>query len=195
MVSRPRSHPPEEHAMTRYRFHTATTLDGFLADEHDSLDWLLSQPTAEEESIQPFDELMAAVGAIVTGRTTYDWVLEHDGAVEGAWVFTQPTFLFTHRAPAEVREGVTPVSGAPAAHRDAIEEAAAGKDVWIVGGGDLAAEFARAGMLDEVFVSIAPVTLGAGRPLLGGRFDLELLEHGTNGALLEARYRVGGERA
>jgi dihydrofolate reductase len=182
MVSRPRSHPPEEHAMTRYRFHTATTLDGFLADEHDSLDWLLSQPTAEEESIQPFDELMAAVGAIVTGRTTYDWVLEHDGAVEGAWVFTQ-------------REGVTPVSGAPAAHRDAIEEAAAGKDVWIVGGGDLAAEFARAGMLDEVFVSIAPVTLGAGRPLLGGRFDLELLEHGTNGALLEARYRVVGERA
>jgi hypothetical protein len=44
-------------------------------------------------------------------------------------------------------------------------------------------------------VSIAPVTLGAGRPLLGGRFDLELREHGTNGALLEARFAVLGERA
>ena len=180
--------------MTRYRFYTATSLDGFLADEHDSLDWLLSQPTGED-GILPYDEFIAGIGAIVTGRTTYDWVLAHDGTVEGAWVFTQPTFLFTHRAPEERREGVTPVSGDPAAHRTALEEAAGGKDVWIVGGGDLAADFARARMLDEVFVSIAPVTLGAGRPLLGGRFDLELLEHGTNGALLEARYRVVGERA
>lgn len=178
--------------MTRYRFFTATSLDGFLADEHDSLDWLLSQPTGEE-SILPYDDFIAEVGAIVTGRTTYDWVLGHDGSVEGAWVFTQPTFLFTHRA-VEQREGVTAVAGPPAQHRAAIEEAAGGKDVWIVGGGDLAAEFARAGMLDEVFVSIAPVTLGAGRPLLGGSFDLELREHGTNGALLEARYAVVGER-
>ena len=120
-------------------------------------------------------------------------MLEHDGDVEGAWVFTQPTFLFTHRA-VEQREGVTAVSGPPAEQRGAIEVAADGKDVWIVGGGDLAAEFARAGMLDEVFVSIAPVTLGAGRPLLGGRFALELREHGTNGALLEARYALVGER-
>jgi dihydrofolate reductase len=178
--------------MTRYRFYTATSLDGFLADEHDSLDWLLSQPTGDE-SIHPYEEFIAGIGAIVSGRTTYDWVLAHEGAVEGAWVFTQPTFLFTHR-PAEERAGVTAVSGAPADHRAAIEEAADGKDVWIVGGGHLAAEFARAGMLDELHLSIAPVTLGAGRPLLGGRFDLELRELGRSGALLEAHYAVVGER-
>lgn len=180
--------------MTAYRFYTATSLDGFLADEHDSLDWLLSQPTGEH-SILPYGEFIADIGAIITGRTTFDWVLAHDGVVEGAWVFTQPTFLFTHRGLSAPRQGVTAVSGPPAEHRAAIEAAAAGRDVWIVGGGDLAAECARAGMLDEIFVSIAPVTLGAGRPLLGGRFDLELREHGTNGALLEARFAVLGERA
>lgn len=179
--------------MTRYRFFTATTLDGFLADEHDSLDWLLSQPTGEE-SILPYDDFIAGIGAIVTGRTTYRWVLDHDDTVDGAWVFTQPTFLFTHRDVDIARGDITVVAGDPARHRAALEEAADGRDVWIVGGGDLAADFARAGMLDEVFVSIAPVTLGAGKPLLGGRFDLELLEHGTNGALLEARYRVVGAR-
>jgi dihydrofolate reductase len=178
--------------MTRYRFFTATTLDGFLADEQDSLDWLLSQPTGDD-SILPYDDFVAEIGAIVTGRSTFDWVLAHEGTVEGAWVFTQPTFLFTHREVGQ-REGVTAVSGPPAQHRAALERAADGKDVWIVGGGDLAADFARAGMLDEIFVSIAPVTLGAGKPLLGGRFDLELLEHGRSGALLEARYRVVGER-
>ena len=82
--------------MTRYRFFTATTLDGFLSDEQDSLDWLLSRPTGEE-SILPYDDFIAEIGAIVTGRTTYDWVRAHEGTVDGAWVFTQPTFLFTHR--------------------------------------------------------------------------------------------------
>ena len=182
--------------MTRYRFHTATSLDGFLADEHDSLDWLLSQPTGEE-GILPYDRFIGEVGAIVTGRTTYDWVLEHDGEDDpgngSPWAYEQPTFLFTHRA-VEQREGVTAVSGPPAEQRGAIEVAADGKDVWIVGGGDLAAEFARAGMLDEVCVSIAPVTLGTGRPLMGGRFDLELRELGRSGAFLEARYEVVGER-
>jgi dihydrofolate reductase len=183
--------------MTRYRYFTATSLDGFLADEHDSLDWLLSQPTGEE-SILPYDAFIAEIGAIVTGRTTYDWVLEHvaedDPGNGSPWAYEQPTFLFTHRDAAPAAPHVTAVSGEPAEHRTAIEAAADGKDVWIVGGGDLAAEFARAGMLDEVYVSIAPVTLGAGRPLMGGRLDLELRELGRSGAFLEARYAVVGKR-
>ena len=180
--------------MTVYRYFTATSLDGFLADEHDSLDWLLSQPTGEK-SILPYEEFIAGIGAIVTGRSTYQWVRDHSETVDGAWVFTQPTFLFTHRALGDLPEGIRAVSGDPARHRAELEAAADGKDVWIVGGGDLAAEFARAGMLDEIFVSIAPVTLGAGKPLLGGRFDLELQEHGTNGVLLEARYTVVREQS
>ena len=181
-----------------YRFFTATSLDGFLADEHDSLEWLLSQPTGEE-SILPYDDFIADIGAIVTGRTTYDWVLDNisegDRSNGSPWEYEQPTFVFTHRGLEPAGEFVRSVSGPPAQHRAAIEAAADGKDIWIVGGGDLTADFARAGMLDEIFVSIAPVTLGAGRPLLGGRFDLELQDHGTNGALLEARYTVVGERS
>lgn len=184
--------------MTAYRYFTATTLDGFIADEHDNLDWLLSQPTGEE-SILPYEDFIADVGVIVTGRTTYQWVLDHvsegDRPEDSPWADEQPTFVFTHRELTPAAAHITMVSGPPRQHRDTLEAAADGKDVWIVGGGDLAADFARAGMLDEVFVSIAPVTLGAGRPLLGGRFDLELRGHGTNGALLEARYAVLGERA
>jgi dihydrofolate reductase len=69
-------------------------------------------------------------------------------------------------------------------------EAAGGRNVWIVGGGDLAGQFADAGLLDEVIVSIAPVTLGAGRPLFPRRWDLELAEFDRNGAFLCARYTV-----
>src|SRR3712207_7879069 len=53
-----------------------------------------------------------------------------------------------------------------------FRSAAAGdRNVWVVGGGDLAGQFADVGLLDELIVSIAPVTLGAGAPLLPRRID------------------------
>ena len=64
----------------------------------------------------------------------------------------------------------------------------------MVGGGDLAAQVADAGLLDEVCVSIAPVTLGAGRPLFPRPFDLRLVELARNGAFACARYDVVGPR-
>ena len=72
--------------------------------------------------------------------------------------------------------------------------AAGGLDVWVVGGGDLAGQFADAGLLDEVWVQFAPVTLGAGAPLLPRALDLELLDVARNEAFLCGRYRVVGAR-
>ncbi len=73
-----------------------------------------------------------------------------------------------------------------------MARAAGERDVWIVGGGDLAGQFADAGLLDEVIVSIAPVALGAGAPLLPRRLELRLEEMGRNGEFIGARYRVLG---
>ena len=58
---------------------------------------------------------------------------------------------------------------------DEMVTAAGGKDLWVVGGGDLVGQFADEGLLDEMFVCIAPVVLGTGRPLLPRRYDFELL--------------------
>ena len=74
-------------------------------------------------------------------------------------------------------------------------KAAGGRNVWIVGGGDLAGQFAAAGLLDEVIVSIAPVTLGAGAPLLPRRIELHLEDLGRNGDFVAARFTVVRERA
>jgi dihydrofolate reductase len=69
-------------------------------------------------------------------------------------------------------------------------DAAGDRNIWIVGGGDLAGQFADAGLLDEVLVSIAPVTLGAGAPLLPRRIELRLDEIGRNGDFVSARFSV-----
>ncbi len=148
--------------MTRFRFYTATTLDGFIADEHDNLDWLLSQPI-EEDGPFNYGEFIADIGALVMGATTYQWVLDHNARTGESWSYTQPTWVFTHRELAAVTDDVRIVAGTPTEFRQTLVDAAGEKDVWIVGGGDLAAQFADANMLDEVIVSIAPVTLGCAR--------------------------------
>jgi dihydrofolate reductase len=74
-------------------------------------------------------------------------------------------------------------------HADMVA-AAAGRDVWIVGGGDLAGQFADRGLLDELVVAIAPVTLGGGAPLLPRRVELVVQEVARNGELVCVRYTV-----
>ena len=69
-------------------------------------------------------------------------------------------------------------------------DAAAGRNVWVVGGGDLAGQLADAGLLDEVWVQYAPVALGSGAPLLPRRLELELADVARNRDFACARYHV-----
>ncbi|MFA5607271.1 MAG: dihydrofolate reductase family protein [Leucobacter sp.] len=173
--------------MTRYRYHTATTLDGFLADDKDSLAWLFKQQI-NEDGPGSISALLSEVGAQVMGVTTYLWVLEH----EPDWLPEIPTFVFTHRNLEPANEHIRFIAGSPAGHRTVIEGAADGRDVWVMGGGGLAADFAAASMLDEIVVSIAPVTLGSGKPLFSGAFDFALQECHRNRDFVVARYDVLG---
>lgn len=173
--------------MPVFRYYTATSLDGFIADEHDGLDWLLSQPI-DEHGPMNYDDFISGVGALVMGATTYEWLVRQSTAAE--WPYDLPSYIFTHRSLAPAAPNVAFLAGAPADHRQTLLRAAGGKDVWVVGGGDLAAQFAEAGMLDDVIVSIAPVFLGRGRPLFTGRLDLELEEVDRNRAFTCARYSV-----
>jgi len=177
--------------MTTYHFYTASSLDGFLADPDDGLGWLLSREF-DETGPMNIPDFQARIGANVMGATTYEWLLAHGGV--DSWPYEVPTFVFTHRELAAVNGDVRFVSGAPADHREVIESAAAERDVWVLGGGALAAAFADDGMLDELTVTFAPVFLGSGRPLYGGARELQLLEHAVNGEFLAARYAVLGPR-
>lgn len=179
--------------MSKTVFYTATTLDGFLADDDDSLDWLLTQPIDEGGPFN-YGEFIATIGAIAMGSTTYQWVLDHNDRTGDAWAYEQPSWVFTHRELRVVADTIELTSAPVAEVHAAMVAAAGGKDLWMVGGGDLAAQFAEAGLLDEVVVSIAPVTVGSGKPLFPRRFDLELLEVDRNRAFIGARYRVVGPR-
>lgn len=148
-------------------YETASTLNGFLATEDDSLDWLFAIP-GEQPDIGPF---MKSAAAIVMGSTTYEWVLEHEDllAHPDKWpeyLGRQPLFVFSSRdLPVPDGADVTVLNGEVATHLQQIRDAAGDGDIWMMGGGGLAAQFLQAGALDRIAITMAPVTLAAGRPL------------------------------
>jgi dihydrofolate reductase len=172
-------------------YYTATSLDGVIADPEASLAWLLSRDI-DPEGPMGHAAFERSVGALAMGATTYRWVLEHDVDEAGRprWQYTQPCWVFTHgdpsRAPGDVRFVQGPVEPVHAE----MTSAAGDRHVWVVGGGDLAGQFADADLLDEVWVSVAPVTLGVGAPLLPRRLELELVEVARNRDFACLRYRV-----
>lgn len=168
-------------------FFTASSLDGFIATEEHSLDWLLTQDV-DPDGAMGYNAFEKTIGALAMGSSTYEWVMRHEG---GRWSYTQPTWVFTHRELELPDAGDVRLTDDDVRRVHAEMVAAAGdEDIWIVGGGDLAGQFADAGLLDEVWVQYAPVTLGSGAPLLPRRLDLELTEVARNRNFLCGRYSV-----
>lgn len=163
------TNPKESEIKTQY--YTATSMDGYIADEHDSLDWLFQ--FGEIESMKDdYPRFIEQVGAIAMGSSTYEWVVAHENLLEhpAKWPYEMPSWVFSNRElPAVegadirfVRGDVAPV------HADMVA-ATGGKNVWIVGGGDLVGQFHDEGLLDEIILFVAPVALGSGAPLLPRR--------------------------
>jgi dihydrofolate reductase len=180
--------------VSRTQYYTATALDGFIADGDNSLEWLFTR-AREPGGPLSYEEFVAGVGALAMGSTTYEWILGHGFGgkepSEWTWPYETPSWVFTHRRlPVVPNADIRFVSGDVAPVHEEMVAAAGGRNVWIVGGGDLVGQFADVGLLDEVLVSIAPVTLGAGAPLLPRRLELRLEEVARNGDFACVRYAV-----
>lgn len=176
--------------MTRIQYYVASSLDGFIADEHDDLAWLLQFGMADFS--EHYERFFVEVGALVLGATTYEWVLREGGG----WPYgSLPTWVLTHRAlTVPVGADIRFASGEIGPVADAAVAAAAGRNVWVIGGGPVAAQFLEAGRLDELLVTYMPVALGRGRPLLPvGAVTPPLALTGVTrlGDAVEHVYRVG----
>ncbi|NJM43096.1 MAG: dihydrofolate reductase [Brachymonas sp.] len=178
------------------QYFTATSLDGFIATEDDSLEWLFTLGDPNESS---YPEFIAQVGALAMGSATYEWMLrnaEKVAAEAGSpWPYTQPTWVFTKRSLPRI-EGANLqfVQGDPRLIHPAMRAAAGDKNIWVVGGGDLAGQFDDAGLLDEMIIQIGSATLGQGKPLfprriLGPRLQLQTVRQMGTG-MVELRYTV-----
>ena len=180
--------------MTKVSYYTATTLDGFIADEHDSLEWLFKQHGRKQDEPLSYDTFIA-------GHRR-----DRDGSHH---------LRLGGRAPREERRGLDvrhagvgddappsssrcrrrhPIRRRRRAHRPRRDgrRPRAGRTCGWWAAATWWAQFADAGLLDEVIVQIAPVTLGAGRPLLPRRLDLRTEQVERNADFVGRRYAVVG---
>ena len=182
------------------QYYTATSIDGFIADSDNSLEWLFGAGEGDSEATgmrEEFPRFIDEVGALAMGSTTYAWVVEHLDVRDdpSAWPYKQPTWVFSSRPlPYVPGADVRLVSGDVTPVHAEMVEAAAGKNVWLVGGGELVGQFYDRGLLDEITLGVAPVFLGSGAPLLPRRIvwpTLKLLEATAYGSsFVTLRYAV-----
>jgi dihydrofolate reductase len=149
------------------QYYTATSLDGFIATEEDSLEWLFSLGDLNDSSYPAF---ISEVGTLAMGSGTYEWMVRNAEKVAAetgsAWPYTQPAWIFSSRKlPVIEGANIQFVNDNVRQVHGEMRSAAGGKNIWIVGGGDLAGQFYDVGLLDELIVQIGSVTLGKGKPL------------------------------
>ena len=153
------------------QYYTASSLDGFIATEDDSLDWLFPLGDVNDTG---YPDFIKDVGALAMGSATYEWMLRHvvkPGSDGGSpWPYAQPTWVFSSRPQEAVRGAdIRFVQGDVRPVHAAMRLAAGGRNLWIVGGGGLVGQFHDSGLLDEIIVQVGSVTLGQGKPLLPRR--------------------------
>lgn len=172
---------------------TATSLNGFIADENNSLDWLMQfSPTSDS-----FTRFMDTVGSIAMGSTTYQWLLDnhvYSAKGENPWPYAIPSFVFTTRKLREIpNANIQFVKGDVAPVHKQLTEAANGKNIWIAGGGELAGKFHDQNLLDEIHLHLTSITLLGGAPVMPrliGR-PMELLKVEKMGAnMVEVHYKI-----
>jgi dihydrofolate reductase len=160
--------------MSLVRYYAAATLDGYIAESDDNLDWLLKyegefEGADSDEGQAGYEGFYEGIGALVMGSVTYQWVLEH----VGRWPYAgKATWVLSTRELERPQGEHVDVRVIDAQVPDLIDEmaAAAGdRDLWIVGGGNVASQFADDGLLDRVELTVVPVVLGEGKPLFERR--------------------------
>ncbi|MFC6154203.1 dihydrofolate reductase family protein [Nocardioides yefusunii] len=175
-------------------FYTGCSLDGFIATRDHDLTWLTTR-SIESERDMGYGTFVPRIGAAVMGASTWQWMLD---AGESAFMGGVPTVVLTHREfePVEGMRFTAADDDDDALRRihAGLVVAAGDKDVWVVGGGALAARLAGLGLVDEFWVQFAPVTLGEGQPLCPGHVELRLLDVVRNGDFVCTRYAVEESR-
>jgi dihydrofolate reductase len=188
--------------MARTVYYCASTLDGYIAESDDTIEWLTGYSGSfEGDEVEPgpmspggaYERFYDQVGALISGSATYEFIVEHMGG-GGSWPYSgKPYWVLSSREQAvpEAADDVRIVNAAVPEIIEDMHSAAGDKDIWVVGGGDVASQFAAAGLLDEVHVTVVPVVLGQGKPLFNDRLTDPMQLLGTQvfaNGMVELRY-------
>jgi dihydrofolate reductase len=141
--------------MRRLRYSVAASLDGYIAAPDGGYDWIIDDPTIDFSAFQSFDTMLV-------GRKTFEAMQAQQSGLE--MFGGMAVYVGSRTLDAAAHPGVTVVADAAAATTDLRTRP--GKDIWLMGGGELFRSLLEAGLVDGVEVGLIPILLGGGVPLL-----------------------------
>ena len=148
------------------------TIDGYIARLNDAVDFLFMP---KDYSMGPF---FKTIDTAIMGRKTLDAGLKMGGSFSG---WSMAFYVFSRSKPPGERDGVVFTNEFPTTLIGALRKRR-GKNIWLMGGGELARDFLKADLVDEIHLGVVPVLLGEGIPLFPGGFpqrDFSLIENKT----------------
>lgn len=179
--------------MSKCSVFIATSLDGYIAREDGSIDWLPDPDTDEKGNGEDYgyQDFMSKIDAIVMGRHTFDLVLSFD-----QWPYgDMPIFVLSTRKvkiPDKIKRSVKHISGDPGEITQKISEQ--GYKHLYIDGGKTIQGFLNAGLIEELTITTIPVLIGSGIPLFGALnkdIHLSIVESRTfKNRVVQTRYKV-----
>jgi dihydrofolate reductase len=153
----------------------ATSADGYIARPDGDVEWLNRRPTTVDYGMKAF---YSTIDTILWGRKTYDWLLAYckkKNIKDGMLDATRANYVFSRKPPPKrTLPGVEFVSQPVKAFARRLRSTP-GKNIWMMGGGELIASFLDANQIDEFDIHVIPVFIGEGIPLVAPRHrDVEL---------------------
>jgi dihydrofolate reductase len=162
--------PRATNTMRRVRYNIAATLDGYIAGPQGEFDWIPDDPTVD------FAELFSRVDTVLLGRRSYELIAQSGTP---PWMLQVRVYVFSRTLQPHEHRDVTIVSEDAEGVVAGLRAEGGAGEIWLFGGGELFRTLLDAGQVDTVEVTLVPLLLGGGVPLLapgGARAKLELLE-------------------
>lgn len=152
--------------MNKIILYIATSQDGFIADKNNSIDWLPQLKDDAELEAVGYNALISRIDTIVMGNTSFKQIMTF-----GDWAWPEKqTYVFSYEPLQTPLACITATNQSPKEFVAQIKKRSTGKDVWLLGGAQLAQSFAAEGLIDELILTIVPQCIGQGIPL-GVPFD------------------------
>jgi len=167
--------------------HIATSADGYIARSDGDLEWLTSRPAPK--GFYGMNAFMGSVDTKLLGRKTYEVSLRMGAKFDSQ----SRSIVFSRHPPPDAPPGVEFVNDAIGPFVSRLR-ARPGKDIWLMGGGEIIASFLDAQAIDEFVISVVPVFIGDGIPLIARRhrhapLELHSIERFEDG-VVQLHYRV-----
>lgn len=167
--------------MNKIILYIATSLDGFITDINGGVDWLPHPKDDAELEAVGYKDLMKRIDTILMGSRSYKQIL---GFGDWGWP-DKHTYVFTSKKFETDKPYISITHDSPLEFMTKLKDRRSDKDIWLLGGAQLAQSFAQEDLIDEVILTIVPQTLGEGIPLglTFEKFDLKAEKALTDGMI------------